>query len=701
MSIISGDQIEPETMSLAVHDPRSRGRSKSPSGRDRDTSRNRRGPSPQPISKKPTKRYDDDSDRSTGARSRQRSSAKKYDDDDSGSDHRSKKKSSKKHDSSESESDERSRRKPSKKYRDESRSESDHKSHKKSSKKHRSSDSESDGRTRRKAAPKVHNKSRRDRSSSGSSRSHSEDDRRRAKLRPSVSTRDTHDKHPRGSSPDRKAMVEIGGKKYIQSSKPVFDPDRRDGNHESYAEPGRYAHSRPTEYARHLSYGSQDGHGLPGQFPGSNHHDAQYRYAEPDRKIAYGSKREEERPAYSMSAHPQYAKPEPPRAGLHAPDNSGLRRLSISGGAGGGLGAGLAAIGHGHGQSPMQGGLPPGSPLLEAYHGTYQSISPMPFPLMLAAKPHRHDDLSDLSDLSPLSGTDSLSSSSDSSDSDDGRIKKIKPSKHSLAYASSKKKTVSFYDPEKDALSLASALTHSKPESAPLIKVLPPLSHDNILELRTEYKKHVKVGGKGINVAKHIKMKVPGNLGRIAYAVALGQWESEAHWANFWYQSNSSRRELLIESLIGRSNSEIVKIKDAFSDKRYNDSLVKCMETELKKDKFRNAILLALEEKRMSEKEKLSIDLVHRDVQDLHRALIAKDGGETAMINIVVVRSDNHLREILCLYEASYKHNFAREMIRKSQNLVVSPLLPCPHFPPPPLGISSLLRCPKASNHQD
>ena len=117
-------------------------------------------------------------------------------------------------------------------------------------------------------------------------------------------------------------------------------------------------------------------------------------------------------------------------------------------------------------------------------------------------------------------------------------------------------------------------------------RVLPRLSDDHILELRTEYKKHVKVGGKGINIAKHIKMKVTGNLGKIAYAVALGRWESEAHWANFWYQSNTSRRELLIESLMGRTNSEIVKIKDAFSDKRYDDSLEKCMQTELKKDKF-------------------------------------------------------------------------------------------------------------------
>jgi hypothetical protein len=49
-----------------------------------------------------------------------------------------------------------------------------------------------------------------------------------------------------------------------------------------------------------------------------------------------------------------------------------------------------------------------------------------------------------------------------------------------------------------------------------------------------------------------------------------------------------------------------------------------------------------------------------------------REGGESAMISIVVVRSDAHLREVLKLYERSYERNFARDMIAKSKNLVVS-----------------------------
>jgi hypothetical protein len=37
------------------------------------------------------------------------------------------------------------------------------------------------------------------------------------------------------------------------------------------------------------------------------------------------------------------------------------------------------------------------------------------------------------------------------------------------------------------------------------------------------------------------------------------------------------------------------------------------------------------------------------------------------------VRSDGHMREVLRLYESTYRANFAREMLKKSGNLVVCP----------------------------
>ena len=605
--------------------------------------------------------------------------------------------------------------------------------------------------------------------SDSSSENSSDDDRRRSRQ---ANTR--HDsrtviqlaepRHHRPSSPGHE-------KKYIASAKPQYD------RHPSYAEPARYEHARPSEVARHMSYGSDHksppvhspyappgeykweydhpethershhpydqyaAHGHPEQTrhmsinaPGfhmemGNGHPQQHpqqhpQYTQPPltHGHSYGQPlspaHAQYTPQYSQQyaqpARPdnqrhhsasvvtgkseykvEYAKPEPfqyaetphqvkytskpafvpapaqvlevkPNRLAHSHDaelSSRTHRLSVSTGAGTSL---SVMTDHGHDHS--HGALPPGSPLLEAYHGTYQSISPMPSPMMLSS----HVD-EDLSDLEQLDGKSSSSSSSDSASHyghGHGHAVHVKPKKSILKKTTSK--TVKIYNAEEDALALASALKHSTPELKPIVQILPVLSDDNVITLRTEYKKHMKVGGKGINVAKHIKMKIPGNIGKVAYATALGRWESEAHWANFWYQSGTSRRELLIESLMGRTNSEVRAIKDAFSDKRYSDSLEKCMQVELKKDKFRNAVLLALEERRMEELSPRSNDLIHRDVRDLAKALSSKEGGETAMINIIVVRSDNHLREVLKLFEATYKKNFAREMIQKSRNLVVS-----------------------------
>jgi len=276
----------------------------------------------------------------------------------------------------------------------------------------------------------------------------------------------------------------------------------------------------------------------------------------------------------------------------------------------------------------------------------------MPSPLLIASS--SHTDVNVIDSISPLS-------------SDDERRGK------------KSRRNARFHDPVDEAAILAKALKGEKraPDTDPLIEILPGLTHEQILDLRVEYKRIVKTGPdkKGVNIAKHIKLRLKDedpSLMKACYACALGKWESEAYWANFWYQGEKSRRELLIESLMGRTNREIREIKDGFSDKKYSDSLTKCMRTELKEDKFKKAVLMVLEEKRMEDRPGYPLDrkLVEDDVYDLHKAVKSEKGGETAMINIVVMRSDGHLRETLRLYESTYHANFAREMLKKSGNLV-------------------------------
>ncbi|EOD46002.1 Ankyrin repeat protein [Neofusicoccum parvum] len=232
-------------------------------------------------------------------------------------------------------------------------------------------------------------------------------------------------------------------------------------------------------------------------------------------------------------------------------------------------------------------------------------------------------------------------------------------------------KRVKIYDAEEDASAILKALAQRDPDADVLIDILPALSHDQLMELRNEYKRVCKVQGRGVNLAKHIKMKVPSsNFGKICHITALGRWESEAYWANYWYQGNNSKRELLIESLMGRSNYEIREIIDSFKDKRYGDDLIRCMETELKKDKFRMAVLMTLDANRQEEGDVWSLEHRNRDVDVMYGAVKAREGGESDILRIICLRSDAHLRECLEVYKRKYQSNFAKDVLRKSNNLV-------------------------------
>ncbi|BCS25491.1 uncharacterized protein APUU_50202A [Aspergillus puulaauensis] len=228
------------------------------------------------------------------------------------------------------------------------------------------------------------------------------------------------------------------------------------------------------------------------------------------------------------------------------------------------------------------------------------------------------------------------------------------------------------YDATDDALALRDALGQADVNTKTLIQVLPHRTHAEILELRKRYKDYVKVHGKGVNIAKHINIKLNNStLAKACYATAVGRWESESYWASH-YCTNSSYHRLLIESLFGRSNSEIRYIKESFKGRRYDSyaSLEKCMKGELKAGKFRTAVLLALKEGRQSENDPIDPELVTSDVQGLRSALRKGDGDAMAMIHIIVRRSDSHLREVLRAYKRLYEQNFPLEIVRKFQNVV-------------------------------
>ncbi|KAK7432030.1 hypothetical protein QQZ08_001320 [Neonectria magnoliae] len=176
------------------------------------------------------------------------------------------------------------------------------------------------------------------------------------------------------------------------------------------------------------------------------------------------------------------------------------------------------------------------------------------------------------------------------------------------------------------------------------------MTREQVMKRRIGYKQLV-----GVNVSKHIRVRLQDrdmNLMKACYATALGQWESEALWVYFWYQDDKTRRELLIEALMGRTNDEITAIKHAFKDKKYSDSLTEAMEAELKEDKFKRAVLEVLLEARIEDyghsgQLPIDKDFVEDGADLLRKATLSEEDGETAMLGVVVQRSDSHLHEIM------------------------------------------------------
>lgn len=319
------------------------------------------------------------------------------------------------------------------------------------------------------------------------------------------------------------------------------------------------------------------------------------------------------------------------------------------------------------------------SPALQPYHGTYQSISPLPSPSFGPSSARTPSPVSVHSSQDTQLGrqrVEEFSLGPPAYPQSTGRSRsRGHRNRHSRApsraQSPSPPKEAS-YDPTPDAKALLSELksTFSRPSPKPVISILPTLTAPELLELRAEY----KILYRGVNLAKHLKSVFTTStpFGKVVFAVALGPYESEAWFANSWYQKRETRNELLIESLMGRSNDEIARIKAAFRDAKYESSLENAVQEEIPNNKFRLAVMLQLAG---HQREELDMEGIKDDVARLGNILERRQsGGETDMVEIIVNRSQAWIREVAITYRDVYDRDLMRAVIKRSQNLVVSSL---------------------------
>lgn len=230
-------------------------------------------------------------------------------------------------------------------------------------------------------------------------------------------------------------------------------------------------------------------------------------------------------------------------------------------------------------------------------------------------------------------------------------------------------------------------------KTADLIDLLPKLHHYEIMNLRTEYKRLVKVGPehKGVNVAKHIRARLKDDDNQLmtaAYATALGMWESEGYWISLSLNMGNEARQgqqLLIESLLGRSNTEARLIEDGFRihsnklERERGTSLESFLDPYLRQSEawFREAVKAILSGHKMEERDHsgqpqpIDMQLVERDVDDLFEAVAGERGAATTISQIVILRSDAHLREVLTIYQRKYESDFLADALRGTMQLRV------------------------------
>jgi hypothetical protein len=419
--------------------------------------------------------------------------------------------------------------------------------------------------------------------------------------------------------------------------------------------------------------------------------------------------------AYPPSqAPPQYNNPdyysnasrglaEPQRFSEPNSTGAGLTGKSVN------LGLTIPGPGAGGGGGYGPGERPPPSPALQPYYGTYQSISPLPSPTFPASrsplleasgsvsagkhsasgsfslgpsaypsskkqdKPAHYQSSSSISSFQEVSHTTTHHGGGRHSGRDDSYSPSSRSSM-SPARSRSPSPERRSYNPTSDAKTILEELKHTftRPSPRPLINILPTLSPRDLQSLRREYKSLYR----GVNLAKHIKsvFTTSSPFGKVVFAVALGPYESEAWFANSWYQRKETRNELLIEALMGKSNSEIASIKAAFRDAKYDSSLEKAVSDELPANKFRIAVMAQLSCSRMEEDRPLVAEGIREDVARLGSILErgSAGGGETEMVGIIVNRSDRWLREVAALYRQIYDKDLAKAIMRHSKNLVVS-----------------------------
>ncbi|KAF3921694.1 Annexin-B12 [Orbilia brochopaga] len=317
----------------------------------------------------------------------------------------------------------------------------------------------------------------------------------------------------------------------------------------------------------------------------------------------------------------------------------------------------------------------------DTYRPTYYPLSPMPSPGLTGRDRGFNVDVGGNFSLgSPMGGANLGYSAHASSSHGHGSHHRSRSStRGDYIRPEEKRRPVEpKYDPKDHAQILYKALKGKVADVGAIVKIIPLLSGEQIVALRAEYKRIHPLGN--VNLAKHLKAQLSGKIQLAAYVTALGPYESESYWATLSNQKPNFRHALLIEALMGRENDDIMDMKDSYRDAKNDNNFEKAITKELTADKgtnekFKELVLTQLDAQGMNEWDKVYLDKVRDDAEDIHDALLKDKVDSLVVGNIIITRSTTHVREMMRLYKKLFNQDLARLIAEKITGLIGEALL--------------------------
>ncbi|OUM65616.1 hypothetical protein PIROE2DRAFT_7373 [Piromyces sp. E2] len=206
---------------------------------------------------------------------------------------------------------------------------------------------------------------------------------------------------------------------------------------------------------------------------------------------------------------------------------------------------------------------------------------------------------------------------------------------------------------------------------AKLISVIGTYPPNQMNQIIKGYKSHY---GKSLEAA--VKSETSGNFGKLCVALSKSILDFDVYCLHEAIAGLGTDEDCLIEILVGRTNSDIQAISQAYKEK-YRNSL----EKDIKGDTsgYFRALLVALVQGNRDET--FGARDVMKDVESLYRAGEAKLGtDERTFISILCGRPEAHLRQVFAQYQQKYgktmekviKSEFSGDIKKALTNLVKS-----------------------------